>query len=151
MATLTAAAAQSGVPAKYRINGANVLIADYSLGATGNANLSTGDVIQMMKVPNGANIQAVTLVVDQLSGGNYTFNVGDGNSTGRYFTSLSSGSTSAMFVQTNAAAQMAGVGYSYSAEDTIDIVVGTATTATASGVLRLIVTYTMDNFDNGRA
>lgn len=151
MATLTAAGAQSTLPAKYRLNGVIKLTADYSLGATGNPNLSTGDVLQMIRVPNGANILEVTLVVDQLSGGNYTFTIGDGNGASRYYGSLSSGSTSAMYVQTNAAAAMAGVGYSYSAEDTIDITVGTVTTATASGVLRLIVAYTLDNIDNGRA
>lgn len=145
MATLTATAAQSTVPAKYRINGTITRIVDYSLGATGAANLSTGDVIQMMRVPNGAVITDVRLSVDQLSGGNYTFGIGDGNAAGRYFTSLSSGSSSAMFIMTNAAAQQAGVGYSYSTEDTIDIVASTVTTATASGVLRLTVMYTLDN------
>lgn len=145
MATLTATAAQSTVPAKYRLNGVITRIVDYSLGATGNANLSTGDVIQMMRVPTGACILDVRLTVDQLSGGNYTFGIGDGLTAGRYFTSLSSGSTSAMFIMTNAAAQQAGVGYSYSAEDTIDITASTVTTATASGVLRLTVSYTMDN------
>lgn len=151
MATLTAVGAQSTVSAKYRINGPVTLVADYSLGATGNPNLSTGDILQMMKVPRGANMLSVAVVVDQLSGGNYTFNVGDGLNASRYYTSLSSGSTSAMFIQTNAAANMAGVGYSYSADDTINVQVGTATTATASGVIRLIVSYTMDNWDSGRA
>lgn len=151
MATLTAVGAQSTVSAKYRINGPVTLIADYSLGATGNPNLSTGDVIQMMKVPRGANMLSVVLIVDQLSGGNYTFNIGDGLLATRYFTSLSSGSTSAMFIGNNAAANMSGIGYSYSADDTVNITVGTATTATASGVLRLIVSYTMDNWDSGRA
>ncbi len=145
MATLTAAAAQSQIPAKYRIGGVIRRTSDYSIGATANPNLSTGDVIQMLKVPNGATILDVSLVVDALTGGNYTFNIGDGVTASRYFTSLSSGSTSAMFIQTNAAANMAGVGYSYSAEDTIDIVASTVTTATAAGVLRLVVSYTMDN------
>lgn len=145
MATLTASAAQSTVPAKYRINGTVTRVVDYSLGATGNPNLSTGDVIQMLRVPAGACITDVKLVVDQLSGGNYTFGIGDGNAAGRYYTSLSSGSTSAQFIMSNAAAQQAGVGYSYSAEDTIDITASTVTTATASGVLRLVVSYTLDN------
>ena len=145
MATLTATAAQSTVPAKYCVNGVITRVVDYSLGATGAVNLSTGDVIQMMRVPNGACILDVRLVVDQLSGGNYTFGIGDGNSAGRYFTSLSSGSTSSQFIGSNAAFQQASVGYSYSAEDTIDITASTVTTATASGVLRLVVSYTMDN------
>lgn len=145
MATLTASAAQSNVPAKYRIGGVISRAVDYSLGATANPALSSGDVLQMLRVPVGACILDVRLVVDQLSGGNYTFTIGDGNSATRYYGSLSSGSTSAMYIMTNAAAQQAGIGYVYTAEDTIDITVGTATTATASGVLRLIVSYTLDN------
>ena len=145
MATLTATAAQSTVPAKYRINGTITRVVDYSIGATANPNLSTGDVLQMMRVPNGACITEVRLVVDALTGGNYTFGIGDGITAGRYFTSLSSGSTSAQFIGSNAAFQQAGMGYSYSAEDTIDITVSTVTTATAAGVLRLVVSYTMDN------
>lgn len=143
MATLTATAAQSTVPAKYSINGTITRIVDYSLGATGNPNLSTGDVIQMVRVPSGACVLDVWFMTDQLSGGNYTVTVGDGNTANRYFASLSTGSTSGINKMTLAGP--AGIGYSYSAEDTIDITVSTVTTATASGVLRLAVSYTMDN------
>ncbi len=142
MATLTASAAQSTTPAKYAIKGTITRIVDYSLGATGNPNLSTGDVIQMLRVPSGACVLDVWFITDQLSGGNYTVTVGDGNTANRYFASLSTGSTSGINKMTLVGAA---VGYSYSAEDTIDITVSTVTTATASGVLRLCVKYTMDN------
>lgn len=145
MATLTASAAQSTVPAKYRINGNVTAFGSYPL--TGAASLSTGDVLQMVRVPNGAVILDVKVIVDQLSGGNYTFNVGDGNLASRFFTSLSSGSTSSIFCLNMVAGTAGGMGYSYSAEDTVDITVGTATTATASGVIRLAVTYTLDGFN----
>lgn len=143
MATLTASAAQSTVPAKFRIGGVITRVVDYSLGATANPNLSTGDVLQMVRVPNGACILDVWFITDQLSGGNYTVTVGDGNTANRYFASLSTGSTSGINKMTLANA--GAVGYSYSTEDTIDITVSTVTTATASGVLRLVVSYTMDN------
>jgi hypothetical protein len=142
MATLTATAAQSTVPAKYAINGVITRVVDYSLGATGNPNLSTGDVIQMLRVPNGAIVTDVWFVTDQLSGGNYTVTVGDGNDADRYFASLSTGSTSGINKMTLVGT---GLGYSYSAEDTIDITASTVTTATASGVLRLVVSYIIDN------
>lgn len=145
MATLTASAAQANVSAKMHEFGVISRVVDYSLGATGNPNLSTGDVIQMVKVPKGAAILDVRLVVDQLSGGNYTFTIGDGNSAARYYGSISSGSTSAIFTVATTGFVVSSVGYSYSAEDTIDITVGTATTATASGVLRLTVSYTLEN------
>lgn len=139
MATITATAAQSTVPAKYSIKGAITRVVDYSL--TGNASLSSGDVIQMLRVPSGAVIMDLAFITDALSGGNYTVTIGDGNSATRYSGSLSTGSTSS-FTRISLAA---GVGYSYSAEDTIDITVGTATTATQSGVVRLMVSYTLDN------
>jgi len=139
MATLTATAAQSTTPAKYTINGAITRVVDYAL--TGNPSLSTGDVIQMLRVPTGAVVLDVWFIADQLSGGNYTVTVGDGLDADRYIATLSTGSTSSWTKMSIANA----VGYSYSAEDTIDITVGTATTATQSGVIRLAVTYFMDN------
>lgn len=145
MATLTSTACQANAPAKYHEICEIVRVVDYSIGATANPNLSTGDVIQMVKVPAGAVITRISLVVDALTGGNYTFNVGDGNSTPRFFLSLSSGSTSAVFAANTTGFVASSIGYSYSAEDTIDILVGTATTATAAGVLRMIVGYTCEN------
>lgn len=145
MATLTASAAQANVPAKMHEFGVIHRVVDYSIGATGNPNLSTGDVIQMVKVPQGAVILSVTGIVDKLSGGNYTFTIGDGNSAARYYGSISTGSTSAIFTAATTGFVASAIGYSYSAEDTIDITVGTATTATASGVIRLSVAYTLEN------
>lgn len=145
MATLTASAAQANIPARYHEEGVLTRVVSYSLGATANPNLSTGDVIMMMKVPKDACILDVRLIVDALSGGNYTFTVGDGNNAARYFGSISTGSTSAIFTAATTGFVASSVGYSYSSEDTIDITVGTATTATASGVIRLSVTYTMEN------
>lgn len=145
MATLTATAAQANVSAKMHLKGVVSRVVSYSIGATANPNLSTGDVIQMLKVPSGCCILAVDVITDALTGGNYTINVGDGNSTGRYFASLSTGSTSAIFTAATTGFVASSIGYSYSTEDTIDIVVGTATTATAAGVLKLRVSYTMEN------
>jgi hypothetical protein len=145
MATLTASAAAANIPAKYAINGVIERIVSYSIGATANPNLSSGDVLQMVRVPAGACILDVRVMVDALTGGNYTMTVGDGNAATRYFGSLSSGSTSALYIMTNAAGASSGLGYSYSAEDTIDIVVSTVTTATAAGVIKLGVRYTLDN------
>lgn len=140
MATLTSTAAQSTVPAKVTVNCDITVMSDYSMGATGNPNLSAGDVLQMVRVPSGARILDVWLISDALTGGNYTVTVGDGNSAARYFGSLSPGSTSSV----NKMTQAAGFVYSYSADDTVDITIGTVTTATAAGVLRLMVKYTMD-------
>lgn len=145
MATLTSTACQANAPAKYHEIANITRVVDYSIGATANPNLSTGDVIQMVKVPQGAVITHLSLVVDALTGGNYTVTIGDGNSATRYFGSLSTGSTSAIYSFNTTGFNASSMGYSYSAEDTIDITIGTATTATAAGVLRLMVTYTNEN------
>ena len=137
MATITATAAQAGAPAIMNVAGSLTRSVQMSLSAS----LSSGDVIQMLRVPNGALITDVVFIVDALGGGNYTWAVGDGGTAGRYFVSLSAGSTSSINRMTLAT----GYGYSYSAEDTIDITCSTATTSSAAGSVKLIVTYTVQN------
>lgn len=138
MATRTASAAESNVPAKSQINGDITVIGAFNVNAT---NLSSGDVVQMVKVPNGAVILDMTFLTDVLTGGNYTVTIGDGNTANRFFTSLSTGSTSSI----NRLTLVTGsYGYAYTAEDTVDITFSTVTTATATGTFKLSVTYTMD-------
>ena len=138
MATLTASLATAQVAAKTHVNRDTTVVGTYNVNGT---NLSTGDVVQMLKVPSGANIINVEFYTDVLTGGNYTVTIGDGLDPDRYFTSLSTGSTSSI----NRLTLVTGtVGYSYSAEDTVDITFSTVTTATATGSFKLRVTYTMD-------
>lgn len=140
MATLTATAAQATVQAKYIENGVIARTCQYTFAAA----QSAGDVIQMVKVPTGAHVHDVIANWAGLGGGALTVTIGDGNSATRYSGSLS----------TNVAAvtrATAGVGYSYSAEDTIDIVVGTATSATAGVTCRLTVLYSMDQAQDGNS
>lgn len=138
MATLTSTACQTSAsgfflnPPKYIQNGVISRTAIY----TKTAAESAGDVIQMVPVPKGASIVDVYAVFG-LGGGATTLNIGDGNSTGRFAASVSS--NVAVVQRANV-----GLGYSYSAEDTIDIVIGTATSATAVGTYRLTVLYAMD-------
>lgn len=138
MATLTASAAQSTVPAKYQINGEVARFVTYTVSA----NLSAGDVIQMLKVPSGACVISLDLWTDQFGTSNATIGgVGDGNSAARYIGSTSTSSSLAAIVSINPSA----IGYSYSAEDTIDVTIGTVTSASNVGVIALRVRYTMDN------
>lgn len=137
MATLTASAAQSTSQAKYLDHGCVARSAIYTFTAA----QSAGDVIQMVKVPKGAHVHEV-IQVWSLGGAALTVTVGDGDSAARY-----NGSTS-----TNVATVVratAGLGYSYSAEDTVDITVGTATSASAAGTVRLTVLYSMDQSTDG--
>lgn len=142
MATLTSSACQTlnGFfinPPKVIENGVIARTALFTFTAA----QSAGDVIQMVPVPKGAHINDVYTVWG-LGGGALTVNVGDGNTTSRFNLSLS---TNVATVQRS----NAGLGYSYSAEDTIDIVVGTATSASAAGTVRLTVLYSMDAVVDG--
>lgn len=138
MATFTASACQTSAsgfflsPPKYIQNGVIARSAVF----TKTLAESAGDVIQMVPVPKGAVVVELNATFG-LGGGATTINIGDGNSTGRFAASLS---TNVALVQR----ATAGLGYSYSAEDTIDIVIGTATSASAVGTYRLTVMYAMD-------
>lgn len=138
MATKTATAAASVAQAQYNVNGATVRNVEYTLNGV---SFSAGDVIQMVKVPAGARIVDLTIAFDLLGAAgvsSYTLTgIGDGNDADRYLVSTS--------VVTSAVVRMAapaGLGYSYSAEDTIDVTIGTITSGTAAtGNVRLSVTY----------
>jgi hypothetical protein len=145
MATLTASSCQTSSggfflsPPRYIENG---VVARSAL-FTKTAAESAGDVIQMVPIPRGAQILELNLTFG-LGGGATTINVGDGNSTGRFAASMS---TNVATVQR----ATAGLGYSYSADDTIDIVIGTATSASAVGTYRLTVFYAFDGAADGNS
>lgn len=140
MATFTASAAQAGVPAIQSVNRTITRVVDYTHQAT---SLSIGDVIQMVRVPNGAIVTDVK-VNCSFSAGVNVVNLGDGNDASAY---------GAAVVLSGAGVGVAsysfpfrGTGRSYSAEDTIDItVVSGASAGPSSAQIRLVVSYTMQN------
>lgn len=133
MATLTATAAASTSQAFYAVNG--VVCRSISFNPSGTA-LSAGDVIQMVRIPKGAVVNDMTLAISS-SVQSYTITgLGDGNSATRYLASQS-------LVLVQAVRITSGFGYSYSAEDTVDITIGTVTSGTAANCdIRLTMTYT---------
>lgn len=131
MATITATNAQANIAAKFLHAGVVAVESVYSIGAA----LSNGDVLQMVKVPSGAKVLDVMLVVDHQNSA-AVFNVGDGADVDRYIASRSISGVATLNT-------LVGLGYSYSAEDTIDIQ-AVVTTATAVGSLRLRVMYQLD-------
>lgn len=135
MATFTATAAQSTSPAHYLVNGDIVRNVEYTVPGTA---LSAGDVIQMVRIPAGARINDIIFAISSTSQ-SHTVTIGDGNDADRFFAS-----TSAVLVEAVRMSLGGGFAYSYSAEDTIDITIGTVTSGTAADAdLRLIVSYTM--------
>lgn len=136
MATFTASAAQSSAPAFYNVNGTTSRVIRYTHPVA----LSAGDVIQMVKIPNGAAVLNVRFGCSA-SAGAITVNVGDGNDTSAYAASVVlSGSAVSL-----AAMTYRGMGRSYSAEDTIDFVVTVLSAVPGTVDLVLHVDYTNAN------
>ena len=91
----------------------------------------------MVKVPQGAT--PVLIQVANTNAGDSAILVGDGNNTGRFraAATLSSGQG---FVVCNIPAPL----YTYSVEDTIDVLISTASATTLGGALYLNVIFSMD-------
>lgn len=136
MAIFTASAAQSVNAAFYNVNGTTSRIVRYTHPVA----LSVGDVIQMVRVPNGA-VVAIVQFGCSASAGAITVNVGDGNDTSAYAASVVlSGSAVSLASMT-----YRGMGRSYSAEDTIDMVVTVLSAVPGTVDLVLRVDYTNMN------
>lgn len=107
------------------------------------AALVVNDIIQMVKIPKGARIVNVILGTDDLDSGAspaIVLAVGDGTTADRFI----SGSTVAQAGGVATIGKVDGVGYVYTADDTIDIKVTTApATGATSGTLNLTVVYDM--------
>lgn len=139
MATFTATAAQSTSPPKYLETG---MISRTCLWTFSAAAASAGDVVQMIRIPNGAQIHDVA-VLQTFNAASSTFavNVGDGGVAARYILSATANAT---IVRATV-----GQGYSYSVEDTIDITVATAASASTGATVRVTVFYSMDQATDG--
>lgn len=146
MATLTSTACQTSAagfllnPGRYIENGVVARSAQYTFAAA----QSAGDVVQMVPVPRGALMLGVFATYAGLGGASLTTVVGDGNSTTRYNGSISTNVQSVVYATQ-------GLGYSYSVDDTIDILVGTVTSASIGTSVRLTVLYSFDNATDGNS
>lgn len=136
MATLTASAAQATASAQAPATGVCTRVIHYPIAAS----FSAGDVVQMCKVPLGANVTGVQFAINGHSGV-LTVNVGDGNDVSAYAASVVlSGSAVAL-----ASMPARGLGRSYSAEDTVDITIAAISAPVAAGSLILVLSYTLNN------
>lgn len=134
MATFTASAAQSNVPAIMSVNRTVTRVVQITQAAA----LSAGDVLQMVKVPNGCNVSRVQ-VDASLSAGVVTVNIGDGNDISAYGASVVISSGASVFVPM----PFRGYGRSYSAEDTIDIKI--AALSAVPGTSKFVVSVDYNN------
>jgi len=136
MATYTASEAQSGIQPKGLRVGLVAVTSFYSLPASG----SVGTTVQMVKVPQGAT--PVMGWVSNNNAGQVTVQVGDGNDTDRFYTetTLSSGMGAVAFYSNTTPAAL----YTYSVDDTIDIVVSRVSISTLGGAFYLTCIFSMD-------
>jgi hypothetical protein len=133
MATYTANAAQDGVQPKGLKVGLVAVTGFYSFASS----TSVGTTIQMVKVPKGAT--PVLIQVTNSSVGDNTIQVGDGADPDRYRVegTLSSG-------QGTVICTLPLHPYTYSVDDTIDIVISRASATTAGGAVYLTAIFSMD-------
>lgn len=98
---------------------------------------STGEIIQMIKVPAGA--QVTYLAVNCRLAGVGSIRVGDGVSTNRYILDTAASISAGFMVMNNPSF----VPYTYSTDDTIDITVSQSVTFSAGSAV-IIAHFTMD-------
>lgn len=126
MATITGTHASAGVQPKALRVGLVSVVATYSV----NTSLSTGDVLQMIKVPVGARV--VDLKVTYDSSGQGSMIVGDAVDTDRYITevAVSAGLNTVQTMNNGTVAP-----YTYSTDDTIDIVFSLSSQQPSTGAI----------------
>lgn len=136
MATYTATEAQAGIQPKSLRVGLVAVTSFYSLPASG----SVGTTIQMVKVPQGAT--PVMGWVSNNNAGQLTVQVGDGNDTDRFYveTTLSAGMGAVGFYSNTTPAAL----YTYSVDDTIDVVISRVSISTLGGAIYLTTIFSMD-------
>ena len=136
MATLVASKVSAGVQPKGMRVGLVAVTSVYSIAAS----LSTGDVIQMVKVP--ANATPIFMAVSSAGAGACSVNVGDANDTDRFIQGAALSSSAAPTYLNNAAY----VPYTYSVDDTIDLTVSASASFSpgASGSITLVAIFSMD-------
>lgn len=131
MATLTGNKAKSGVQARFLETGTVTVVAEYTSSAT----LSSGDTIQMFKIPKGARITALKVGVDE----DVFVAVGDGIDTARYVATATAASTLVGLTTAD------GMAYEYTAADTVDIHYRGGQTATTAVSFVIIASYVCDD------
>lgn len=118
----------------------------YSLpaaGAAGASRLSAADIIQMVKVPAGANL--IYLRNQYSAPGSCTFTIGDTASTARYVSSLAIASADSGTQVINVVTAP----YTYSVDSTIDITVASTSVQSAGTGVGGFIMHAIFSMDSG--
>ena len=135
MATLTASAAHSTVQPKGLRVGLTAVRSVYSI----NSSLSSGDVVQMVKVPAGATPVFIQYGGTPAAATFSNFAVGDGIVTGRYRSMATYSLAQGMLIASIPAGP-----YVYSQHDTIDLDISVITAQSPGGAFYMNVIFSMD-------
>jgi len=108
-------------------------------------------VLQMVPVPKGCQVHDVILYWDFAGSADmYTLHVGDSLNVKRYISSASCSGSGVVRMGGGGSSIAGGMGYSYSAENVVQVKVSALSGAAAvSGSIRLAVMYSMDNNEKG--
>lgn len=126
--------------------------ARYTIPATGDGT-AANDIIQMIPVAKGTTVVDLAVYitdVDTDGSPAHTFDVGDGDDVDRFIDGSTKGQTGGRaFLGDSVAATVAGVGgavgYTYTADDTIDIKIVTAAATKAAGAVYMVATLSMED------
>lgn len=133
MGTYTSNKTSSGIQPRAVHAGVNSVVGVYSASAA----ITAASVIQMVKIPKGAVILE-TRIHGYAGAVSQGLSVGDGNTAARFNATSSASAASPVLRNT------LGLGYTYTADDTIDITVVDLTSASAIGTITMAVDYLMD-------
>lgn len=149
MATVTSDKVDAGIPAREPHSGVCSVKASFTVPTTGDGS-AANDVIQMVKVPDGATVLEVIFTSEDLDTNatpTIVFDVGDGGDADRYIDGTTIGQTGGVIRLGSgvAAATADALFHTYTADDTIDVTVTAAAATAAEGVITLTVLYTMED------
>ena len=99
---------------------------------------AAGTVINVAKLPKGATFLRGLIVTDGLGSG-VTLKLGDSGDDDRYLTATSAASAGAL--EANA---IAGIGYTVSADTTLFLTTGGATTASSNKTIKTVILYSLE-------
>lgn len=137
MATYSSSAVTAAGPIRRDING----LTSRTVSFTTTATIATGDVFEMVPVPKGATVIDFLVSARTSPGTTVPLNVGDGGSTARYLSAAAWGGSTSVFRPLAGATRQ----YTYTADDTIDLVLGTVSAGASAGVvIDMTVVYTTD-------
>ena len=116
---------------------------------SGSASVSTGDIVQIFPVSEGMTVHSIQWAGNwaaTAASAGHTVEIGDAGDPNRFVTSASASATLTTLQVSDVAA---GIGYTYTADDTIDVAIGTitASSGTSTGTMTFVMWYSTGGGD----